>query len=142
VAVLGVLVIASKDVELGKEYLRHRVPKHDEEHIRLAEEGQCPPITSQKTDVKPLSRTRVHAVVGLLVLMLLTVTFSALGAHTTGKARLSHTKVIVFIASTLLACLTALAMLIARRALSEALLAGLLEFSFGFALLVELDDFM
>jgi hypothetical protein len=70
------------------------------------------------------------------------VVLSAFGAHTTGKARKSSTKVIVFTATALLSCLTVLAMLIARRAPSEALLAGLLEFSFGFALLIELDDFM
>jgi hypothetical protein len=74
--------------------------------------------------------------------MLLTVVLSGFGAHTTGKARMSSTKVIVFTATALLSCLTVLAMLIARRAPSEALLAGLLEFSFGFALLIELDDFM
>jgi hypothetical protein len=138
------LTIASNYFELGKKYLRHRTPKNDEDAVRLAEEGQCSPTTLHRIEVKvnSLPRTRVYAVVGLVAVMLLTITLSAFGAHTTGKARLPYTKVIVFIASALVSCLTVVAMLIARRALSEALLAGLLEFSFGFALLVELDDFM
>jgi hypothetical protein len=72
----------------------------------------------------------------------LTVVLSVYGTHVTGKKRMSCTKGIVFAATALLAWLTVLAMITARRALSEALLAGLLEFIFGFALLVELDDFM
>jgi hypothetical protein len=71
---IGVLIITSNDVVTGKKYLCHRVPKHNEEYLRFAEEGQCPPITSQKTEFKSSSQTRVHAVVGLLVVMLLTVT--------------------------------------------------------------------
>jgi hypothetical protein len=138
------LIIASNHLESGKKYLRQRASKHDEDAVRLAEEGQCSPTTPHRIEakVKSLPRTRVYAVVGLVAVMLLTIALSAFGAHTTGKARLQYTKVIVFIASALVSCLTVVAMLIARRALSEALLAGLLEFSFGFALLVELDDFM
>jgi hypothetical protein len=135
--------ISSDNVETGKKYLRHRTPKYDEDAVRGAEEGQRSTTTPHiKAKTKSLSETRVYTVFGLVVVMLLTVAFSAFGAHTTGKARLSYTKVIVFIASALVACLTVIAMLMARRSLSEALLAGLLEFSFGFALLVELDDFM
>jgi hypothetical protein len=138
------LIIASNHLESGKKYLRQRAPKYDEDAVRLAEEGQCSPTTPHRIEakVKSLPRTRVYAVVGLVAVMLLTIVLSAFGAHTTGKAHLQYTKVIVFIASALVSCLTVVAMLIARRALSEALLAGLLEFSFGFALLVELDDFM
>jgi hypothetical protein len=138
------LIIASNHLESGKKYLRQRASKYDEDAVRLAEEGQCSPTTPHRIEakVKSLPRTRVYAVVGLVAVMLLTIVLSAFGAHTTGKARLQYTKVIVFIASALVSCLTVVAMLIARRALSEALLAGLLEFSFGFALLVELDDFM
>jgi hypothetical protein len=145
------LIIASNHLESGKKYLRQRASKHDEDAVRLAEEGQCSPTTPHRIEakVKSLPRTRVYAVVGLVAVMLLTIALSlltialsAFGAHTTGKARLQYTKVIVFIASALVSCLTVVAMLIARRALSEALLAGLLEFFFGFALLVELDDFM
>jgi hypothetical protein len=138
------LIIASNHLESGKKHLRQRAPKYDEDAVRLAEEDQCSPTTPHRIEakVKSLPRTRVYAVVGLVAVMLLTIVLSAFGAHTTGKARLQYTKVIVFIASALVSCLTVVAMLIARRALSEALLAGLLEFSFGFALLVELDDFM
>jgi hypothetical protein len=137
------MTIASNNVETGKKYLRHRTPKYDEDAVRLAEEGQRSNTTSHiEAETKSLSHTRVYTVVALVIVMLLTVAFSAFGAHTTGKARLPYTKVIVFIASASVACLTVITMLIARRALSEALLAGLLVFSFGFALLVELDDFM
>lgn len=72
----------------------------------------------------------------------LTIAIAAFGAHITGKVRLSHTKIIIFTATALLSCSMVSAMLIARRVLSEALLAGILQFFFGFALLVELDEFM
>jgi high-affinity Fe2+/Pb2+ permease len=91
---------------------------------------------------KPLSRVRVYVLAGLIVSMVLTVVLSVYGTHVTGKKRMSCTKGIVFAATAFLVWLTVLAMITARRALSEALLAGLLEFIFGFALLVELDDFM
>ena len=129
-------------IHVGKTYLRHRSPKHDEDPIRLAEEGQPQSHLSQCTDSKPLSRARVQVLSGLIVLKVLTLALSAYGAYLTGRARMSCTKCIVFAATALLALFTVLAMLIARRALSEALLAGLIEFVFGFALVVELDDFM
>jgi hypothetical protein len=118
------MTIASNNVETGKKYLRHRTPKYDEDAVRLTEEGHYSTITSHiEAETKSLSHTRVYTVVGLVVVMLLTVAFSAFSAHTTGKARSTLTKVIVFIASALVACLTVIAMLIARQALSEALLA-------------------
>jgi hypothetical protein len=123
--------------------LRQRTSHHDDDLTRLAEEGRNQIITPAKmATTTSLSRTRIYAlgVVGLV--MGLTMALAAFGAHSTGKARLSHTKIIVFTATALLACLMVSAMLIARRVLSEALLAGMLQFSFGFALLVELDEFM
>lgn len=52
------------------------------------------------------------------------------------------TKGIIFSATVLVSCFTVLAMVVARHALQEALLAGLLEFLVGFALVVEIHDFM
>lgn len=130
------------DARQGKKYLRHRTLKHDVDPVELAEEGQSQPTTSYKPKIKSLSRTRTYVVVGLGAMMILTVALSAYGAYHTGKARMSCTKGIVFATTISMALFTVLAMLIVRRALSEALLAGLLEFAFGFALLVELDDFM
>lgn len=126
----------------GKTYLRHRTTAHEEDPLRSAEEGHAPPIPSPTTKCKPLSCTRVYVLAGLIVSMVVTVILSAYGSHLTGKKRMSCTKGIVFAATALLAWLTVLAMVTARYALLEALLAGLLEFIFGFALLVELDDFM
>lgn len=74
--------------------------------------------------------------------MVLVVALSAFGAHSTGKTNMSHTKIIVFTATSLVSCLTVLAMLVGNRTPSEALLAGLLEFSFGFALLSQLNELM
>jgi ABC-type siderophore export system fused ATPase/permease subunit len=96
----------------------------------------------QSTESKTLSPVRIYAIVGVVAMMVLTVALAVFGAHSTGKARMSLTRVIVFTATALLTCLTIFAMLIARRTPSEAFLAGLLEFSFGFGLLVELDHFM
>jgi hypothetical protein len=130
------------DLGTDTKYLRQRTPRYDADPVRLAEEGQSSPVETHNIDTKPLSRTRLYAVAALVSVMLLTVVLSAFGAHTTGRARMSSTKVIVFTATALLSSLTVLAMVIARRAPSEALLAGLLEFIFGFALLIELDEFM
>lgn len=126
----------------GKRYLRQRSVKHYEDPIRLAEEGHSETIVAPVTHKKALSRTRVFALTGVAFVMVLVVALSAFGAHSTGKANMSHTKVIVFTATSLLSCLTVLAMLVGKRAPSEALLAGLFEFSFGFALLSQLDELM
>ncbi|KAH8722638.1 hypothetical protein GQ44DRAFT_355182 [Phaeosphaeriaceae sp. PMI808] len=125
-----------------KKYLRHRTLNHDDDPVQLAEQGHVQPVTSPGLRLKPLSRTRVYVLVGVIFLMVMTLAVATISAHVTGKARMSCTKGIVFAATASLAFLTVLALLVARRALSEALLAGLLEFVFGFALLVELDDFM
>ncbi|KAH3904398.1 hypothetical protein HBI56_232230 [Parastagonospora nodorum] len=135
--------VASSQRNAGKKYLRQRTSHHDDDLTRLAEEGRNQIITPAKmATTTSLSRTRVYALGVVGFVMGLTMALAAFGAHSTGKARLSQTKIIVFTATALLACLMVSAMLIARRVLSEALLAGMLQFSFGFALLVELDEFM
>jgi hypothetical protein len=136
------LAFLPTDVKAGRKYLRHRAPKHDEDLVRLAEEGQRQSSILQSPEPRPLSRTRIYAVIGLVVMMVSTIALSAFGAHFTGRARMPFTRIIVFTATALLTCFTIIAMLIARRTPSEAILAGILEFSFGFGLLVELDYFM
>jgi hypothetical protein len=84
----------------------------------------------------------MYLLVGLILLMVLTIGLSVLGAHYTGKGRIACTKGIVFGTTVLMAFFTILAMIVANRAPHEALLAGLLEVIIGFALLLELDDFM
>ncbi|KAF2830328.1 hypothetical protein CC86DRAFT_160030 [Ophiobolus disseminans] len=123
-------------------YLRHRSPKQDDDPVRLAEEGRSLTVTQQLAESKPLSHARVYMLAGLIIMKMLTIVLSAYAAFLTGRTRMSCTKGIVFSSTVLLSTLTVLAMLISKRALSEALLAGLIEFVFGFALVVELDDFM
>jgi hypothetical protein len=99
-------------------------------------------------------------ILAMVVLKVFILATSAYGAYLTGNKRLPCTKGILFAAASSMATLTVLTMLIARRALAEALLAGLIEFVFGFgmciprpvlqqeadlmvvALVVEIDDFM
>jgi hypothetical protein len=125
-----------------KTYLRKRGTQHDENHLRLAEEGQNQAFSAHQSLHRPLSRIRVYLLALLIGLMVLTISLSFLGAHYTGKGRMACTKGIVFGTTVLMAFLTILAMIVASRAPHEALLAGLLEIIIGFTLLLELDDFM
>ncbi|KAJ4371159.1 hypothetical protein N0V83_004375 [Neocucurbitaria cava] len=133
---------------LEKKYLRRRAthhdedPQHDEDQLRLAEEGQILSTPVTLPSRKSLSSTRVYLLAVLIAMIVLTITLSFLGAHYTGKGRIGCTKGIVFGATVLIACFTVLAMMVVRRAVQEALLAGLLEAVIGFTLLLELDDFM
>jgi hypothetical protein len=63
-------------------------------------------------------------------------------AHYTGKSRIACTKGIIFAATVIIASLSVTAMVVARRALQEALLAGLLQCLVGFVLVVEIHDFL
>jgi hypothetical protein len=130
------------DPVAGKTYLRKRSTQHDENELRLAEEGQTPAVFPSQSLHKSLSRTRVYLLAGLTFLMVLTLGLSFLGAHYTGKGRIACTKGIVFGTTVLMAFFTILTMIVANRAPHEALLAGLLEIIIGFTLLLELDDFM
>ena len=89
-----------------------------------------------------LSRARLNLIIGLCVLILLTFALSTFAAHHTGKGRPACTKGIIFSATILISACTILAMTLARRALQEALLAGLLQFVIGFALVIEIREFM
>lgn len=72
----------------------------------------------------------------------LTLAFSAVAAHHTGKGRLACTKGIIYLATVVVSLCTVLAMSLARRALQEALLAGLLEVIVGFVLVFQIHEFM
>lgn len=91
---------------------------------------------------KTLSRKRLFALWSVGGLMVLTLAVAGFGAHATGKHRIGCVKGIVFAATALTASYIILAMLVARRAVSEALLAGLLMLVVGFNLMAELNDFM
>jgi hypothetical protein len=88
------------------------------------------------------SRVRSNVVIGLCAFIVLTFALSVFAAHHTGKSRLACTKGIIFSATVLISMCTILVMTLARRALQEALLAGLLQFVIGFALIIEIRDFM
>ncbi|KAF1969538.1 hypothetical protein BU23DRAFT_236731 [Bimuria novae-zelandiae CBS 107.79] len=104
----------------------------DEERVSSADES----------NPRHFSRARRNVIVGLFTLIVLTFALSIFAAHHTGKSRLACTKGIIFSATVLISICTILAMSLARRALQEALLAGLLEFTIGFALVLEIRGFM
>ncbi|KAF2643626.1 hypothetical protein P280DRAFT_516019 [Massarina eburnea CBS 473.64] len=124
-------------------YLRRRTNSGAHDCIALAEEGRAPLATEHpKARLQPLSRARFYTLIAILVVAALTLALSTFAAHYTGKARIACTKGIIFSATVLMSFFTVLAMVVARRALQEALLAGLLEFLIGFALVVEIHEFM
>ncbi|KAF1937962.1 hypothetical protein EJ02DRAFT_38822 [Clathrospora elynae] len=125
-----------------KTRLCRRATQHDDNQLRLAEEGHIRPESVSKSSRRPLSPTRIYLLTSNIVFIVLVVALSSFGAHQTGKHRIACTKGIVFGATVLVACFTVLAMIVARRAPQEAFLAGLLEIGIGFTLLSELDDFM
>ncbi|KAF1845006.1 uncharacterized protein K460DRAFT_101571 [Cucurbitaria berberidis CBS 394.84] len=137
-----VVTVAHVNDTSEKRYLRRRVTHHNDDQLRLAEEGQICSAPMHISSRRPLSLTRISLLIGLTAMMIVTIALSSFGAHHTGKERIACTKGIVFGATVLMACFTVLAMMVARRAVQEALLAGLLETIIGFTLLVELDDFM
>ncbi|KAF2706183.1 hypothetical protein K504DRAFT_505142 [Pleomassaria siparia CBS 279.74] len=125
-------------------YLRQRRHKPNYDQLHLAEEGRFSGAALAQTwpANPPLSRARSCVLISLSIAMLLTFALSVFAAHYTGKARTACTEGIIFSAAIILSCFTVLAMMVARRALHEALLAGLFEFLVGFALVVKIHDFM
>lgn len=132
---------SSKDTK----YLRRRPTKlEQEDNLTLAEEGRVMASSEEVGIVPPppLSHTRRYVLVGLCVAAVLTVIGSIYGAHHTGRAQIAHTRSIIFSATVILSLLTVVAMVVAKRSLQEALLAGLFESLIGFVLVVEIRDFM
>ena len=126
-------------------YLRRRPTKFEhEDNLTLAEEGRIMPSSEEVglAPHPPLSRTRRNVLVGLCVAAILTFIGSTYGAHHTGRAQMAHTKSIIFSATVILSFLTVVAMVVAKRSLQEALLAGLFESLIGFVLVVEIREFM
>ncbi|KAF2130494.1 hypothetical protein P153DRAFT_430690 [Dothidotthia symphoricarpi CBS 119687] len=123
--------------------LQHHVHNQDHNQLRLAEEGhQSDTATTASLPCEPLTGTRLYVLIVIIVTITLAIASSALGAYYTGKDRMVYTKAIIFAATVFTTLLTVLALIVARRALHEALLAGLLGFIIGSMFLVELDDFM
>lgn len=124
-------------------YLRYRrgKPEHNDQ-LHLAEEGRLSEAPTLTLPSAPLSRARSYVVISLVIAIVLTFALSTFAAHHTGKMRMACTKGIIFAASVLMSCFTILAIVVARHALQTALLAGLLEFLVGFALVVEVHEFM
>ncbi|KAF2468568.1 uncharacterized protein BDR25DRAFT_55893 [Lindgomyces ingoldianus] len=135
--------VTRRDGRHEAKYLRQRRSIPDDQ-LNLVEEGRVSesPALSLTLPPKPLSRARFNTIVGLVIATVLTFVLSAFAAHYTGKGRMRCTKGIIFSATAIISCFTVLAMVTARRALQEALLAGLLESFFGIALVVEIHDFM
>jgi hypothetical protein len=127
-----------------RKYLRHRRNNRQSDELLLAEEGRFDTEVAliPEHESGTLSRTRVYFLIALIIATVVTLSLSILAAHYTGKARMNCTKGIIFAATVLISGFIILAMLVARRALHEALLAGVLEFLIGFALLVEIHDFL
>ncbi|KAF1957028.1 hypothetical protein CC80DRAFT_53555 [Byssothecium circinans] len=124
-------------------YLRRRTTTMAHDRLVLAEEGRASQTTAvNRAENQPLSRARLYALITILAIAALTFALSVFAAHYTGRARIACTKGIIFTTTVLMSTYTVLAMIVARRALQEALLAGLLEFFVGFALLVEIREFM
>jgi hypothetical protein len=114
----------------------------DDDISGLADEGRSHIELTQREASQSLSRARVSILVGIFMVQLVTIVLSAYGAYITGTTRVYCVKGIVFAATAMTAVFTVLAMLVAKRSLSEALLVGLVEFVFSFAVMVELDNLM
>lgn len=129
---------------LDKKYLRQRRNKPQQDELLLAEEGRIDTETTMLPESKDagISRSRFYLLIAITVAAILTLVVSGIATHYTGKRRMNCTKIIIFAATVLISCFIILAMIVARRALHEALLAGVLEFLVGFALVVEIHDFM
>jgi hypothetical protein len=122
-------------------YFRQRRIKPDQ--LGLAEEG-CVSDTLAGVPPKsnPLPPSHLCGIIALVVMIVLTFAISIIVAHHTGKRRMHYTEGILFGATVLISTSTVLVMILARRAPQEALLAGMLEFLIGFALLTKVHDFM
>lgn len=131
----------STDCALEPKYFRLRKSKKSDESLVIADEERISPSNEHKHAPR-FSRARLNVVIGLCVFIVLTFALSAFAAHHTGKGRLACTKGIIFSATILISFSTVLVMVLARRPLQEALLAGLLEVVIGFALVTEIRDFM
>ncbi|CAI6325412.1 unnamed protein product [Periconia digitata] len=127
-------------------YLRRRPTKTDHgDRLNLAEEGRIPRGSIDDTNsavASSLSPRRRYILFALLVTAVFTLIGSTYGAHHTGKAQIAHTKSIIFSATVVLSLLTVISMVVAKRPLQEALLAGVFESLIGFVLVVEIHEFM
>lgn len=118
-----------------------KVKKSEDRFPLLADEESVSPVDDGHA-ARRFSRARVNAIIGFCVLIVLTFALSFLAAYHNGKNHVAHTKGIIFSAAVLISIWTILGMILAKRTLQEALLAGLFEFIIGFALVTEMPNFM
>jgi hypothetical protein len=143
-----VYMTAVANPELEIKYFRRRLVKSDQTQPALAEEGHVSQVAgSDKPACMSLSRVRLCILIALVVVIGLTLALATFASrytavHYVGKNRIACTKGIIFAATVFISGLSVLAMVVARRTLQEALLAGLLQCLVGFALVVEIHDFM
>ncbi|KAL6703647.1 hypothetical protein ACN47E_009421 [Coniothyrium glycines] len=120
--------------------IRRRATQHEFQYTTDAE--QVPRPCAAQDKARPLSNTRRYLVATLVLLIFITLALSVRYAYHFGRGQMACTKGIIMGASVLVVVFTVVAMHVARRALQEALLAGLLEIAIGFILLQELNDLM
>ncbi|KAF2689837.1 hypothetical protein K458DRAFT_382964 [Lentithecium fluviatile CBS 122367] len=122
--------------------------RSDQNRLALAEEGRVSQVVEgDKAACSRLSPVRLYVLIAILVAIGLTLALSTFAArytasHNVGKSRIACTKAVIFAATVVISGFSVLAMVVARRALQEALLAGLLQCLVGFALVIEIHDWM
>ncbi|KAF2110749.1 hypothetical protein BDV96DRAFT_603811 [Lophiotrema nucula] len=139
----------------AKRYLSYR-PLHRRSKIEVVstqpsladiEEGRAEEIltstaSTPRRKLKPIKGARFWLLIATIAAIIFTLMFSIIGAHFTGKHRMRCTKGLIYMATVLISTFTVIAMVLARRAVLEALLAGLLELVTGFVLVLEVHEFM
>jgi hypothetical protein len=83
-----------------------------------------------------------YSLFGLAVLMVSTVSLSGFSIYLTGRTNIPLIKRIIFAATALMTMETVGMMLVARQALTEALIAGIFPLTTGFMLLLHVDDLL
>jgi magnesium-transporting ATPase (P-type) len=126
------------------EYLYHSHGSSALHHVHpgTIEQGQCQFAVDASLLPTSLSRARCYVLAGLAILTVLTIFFAVLGAHYVGKNHMPRIKMIAFMTIVVTSFYTVIAVVVAKRALQEALLFGITMLVVGSALLTQLDDFV
>jgi hypothetical protein len=125
------------------QYLLRHTTKVGRGRLTLAEEDLASQITEKpRVAQQHLTRARIYLLAALSIATVLTFSLSTFTVYSTGKAHIAYIKAIIFSATVLISVFTILAMIVGRRNLQEALQAGLLVFLIGFALVVEIREFV
>jgi hypothetical protein len=89
-----------------------------------------------------LSHLSCCILAGLAILLALTLSLSTMDVCYNGKNNAARMRMVVFATVVLTSLYIVIAMIVAKRAVQEALLAGICILVIGFALLMQLDDFI